>query len=50
MVYWMEYIIPIIPILLLIGEKLLYNVVLVFAVQQCKPALSAHISTPFSLF
>ena len=38
----MEYNILIIPILFLIGEKLLYNIVLVSAVQQCKPAVSTH--------
>ena len=42
----MDYNIPVIPILFLIGEKLLYNVVLVSAVQQCESAISIYISPP----
>ena len=46
----MDYSIPVIPILFLIGEKLLYSVVLVSAVQQCKSTINTRISTPISLF
>ena len=46
----MAYNILIIPILILIGEEFLYHVVLVSAVQQCKPGLSTPVSTLISLF
>ena len=46
----MAYNILIIPILILIGEKFLYHVVLVSAAKQCKPALSTQVSTLISLF
>ena len=38
------------PHSVLIGEKLLYTVVLVSALQHRKPALTAHLPTPISLF
>ena len=46
----MDYSIPVIPILFLIGEKLLYNVVLVSAVQQCKPAIRHIYPLPYPYF
>ena len=46
----MEYNILIIPILFLIGEKLLYNIVLVSAVQQRKPAIRHIYPLPYPYF
>ena len=50
MVYSMEYNILSIPVLILIGEQLLYNVVLVSAVQQRKPGIRHIYPLPYPYF